>query len=141
MRSAFVLAAVALLVCATEPSRAQQRPKAFVCHFSGGVASVYDSQWQTEPIQEGMDLTFTAFDTAKARAQLLGVLGASEVLMAWGANSVSFVETTTTGDLTLTTIFLHAGKGSPHPAIHSRHIAASGEAVSSQLRGRCEARF
>lgn len=60
--------------------------------------------------------------------------------MAWGEQAVNFIETTPTGDLTFTTIFLGREKGGRYPAIHSRHVLASGDPMVSQLRGSCEAK-
>jgi hypothetical protein len=139
-----IVPAIAVLllsaVTALPHAYAQTRPKAFVCSFTGGFISAYESDWRAGPIAEGLELTFAAFEPVKGRAQLLGVESTSDVLMAWGEHAVNFVETARGGDLTLTTIFLGKERNRRFPAVHSRHVVASGDPVISQLRGSCEAK-
>lgn len=121
----------------SSPANAQTR--GIVCTFSGGVVTDLDTSPEPEPSHDApLLLIFRNIDFTQSSAVIIGNLAPEgvPVFAVEGANGFSFVETTPVGNINTTTIF-PVERGSPAPAVHSRHITFGGTPIISQLFGTC----
>ncbi len=129
----------ALLASLASATVGAQDLGAFVCSFPGGVFAPFEEGlWRPEPTS-GMSLTFAAVDIARGTAQLVGNAGVADVQVLVGRDNLHLVETTGSGNLTITTIYAGSG-GTLLPAVHSRHVGHSVTPMATQMHGTCEAR-
>ena len=112
---------------------------AFECSFPREVgANVKKGKW----VERGWDkddsysVVFASVDAAKGTAQQIGDLGASNLIVLKGDNSLNILEPTPSGNLVLTTIF-SGEKDATFLAVTSRHMNVFGEAIVSQMFGSC----
>jgi hypothetical protein len=83
-------------------------------------------------------LTFVYRDIGAASARVEGNNGAQTVEVRRTETQMQFIETTMTGNLTVTTVFAPSAAGEAMPSVHSRHIEIAPANVSiSQFAGEC----
>lgn len=91
--------------------------------------------------KDDLTLTIRDLDRNAGTATVVGNNGSERVRYRSASDQMQFVETTTTGNLTATTVFAPPESGKPMPVVHSRHIKlAPGNISISQFAGECVAR-
>jgi len=116
-----------------------------LCKFEAHVFSSFDAMNKTAEVLEVddvevLELRFIDIDLAAGRARLVGNIGVSDVsVLISDAGTLSFLETTPSGNLNVTTIYtLVDGSRGQNIASHSRHIESAPALVMfSQWVGRC----
>ncbi|MEP3113017.1 hypothetical protein [Nisaea sp.] len=116
-------------------------PNALICEIASGTeAAVRETEHQpVEP--KAMSFVIAAIDYAQGTAQLIGAAGAVPLALIKGNSSVSFVEVTNYGNVTLTTVFPDPNSKTEFSVVHSRHMAGFAGAVVSQWLGHCQGRW
>jgi len=117
---------------------AQAQPNAFKCSFEGGYFTVFeDNGFKSEP-GEGMAFVIASLNLDAGTAQLVGNVGASDLILLPGRESMHFIEQTTSGNLNLTTVYTGAAPDGRFFAVHSRHVGTGADPWISQFFGLCE---
>jgi hypothetical protein len=122
-------------------------PSALRCEFeshTSGTSQSKDSRISAMVKQEpGIDpLIYGSLDPVKGSAQLIGNVGASDVMFVATAFNWSFVEITDAGNVKVTQVFVWEETAADlgyYRAVHSRHSSMMGAIVVSQHYGRCKA--
>ena len=89
-------------------------------------------------LKDSLELTFRNLNLQAGTATLVGNNGSAQVEYRTVSGQMQFIETTTGGNLTMTTVFAPPERGKPMPSVHSRHIGiAPANIVISQFAGPC----
>ena len=84
-------------------------------------------------------LQFDVIDLKTKKARLIGNQGASDVAALVTPAGVTFIEETSFGNLSITTVFSDYAKGThDFVVVHSRHIGGLGSPLPSQYHGTCK---
>lgn len=84
-------------------------------------------------------LQFDAIDLKSKKARLIGNQGASDVAALGTPTGITFIEETSFGNLSITTVFSNYAKGTrDFVVVHSRHIGGLGSPLPSQYHGMCK---
>ena len=87
---------------------------------------------------DSLTFTYRQLDPDAETARVGGNNGIEVVDYLRTEEQMQFIETTATGNLTVTTVFAPPEMGEAMPAVHSRHVAVSPANVSiSQFAGEC----
>jgi hypothetical protein len=131
--------AFGMLVCS---SLVFSQTLAFRCNFSNGQITNFDNgKPNTKRESKFAELVFDQIDFDKRTARLIGNVGVSQVQVFEGENLVHLIETTTSGNLNLTTIYTNEKSMSSgsFPVVHSRHLKTSTTSpLPSQYIGLCK---
>ena len=110
----------------------------FNCKFSDGISTNFDSG--SPKSKDGGNFPDTIYDQINPKegtGRLIGNVGAVDVMVLQGYQSVNIVEITPVGNMTFTTIFNGLpNKDGLFPVVHSRHLNMMGAFVS-QYVGLC----
>lgn len=109
------------------------------CEFLVGVSTTWDTG---KPVSEKATMSgamvFDSIDHKNNSARLIGNIGASDLMTIATAESITFLEVTDSGNVTITTVFPEfVGKGRKFIGVHTRHVSANGP-IPSQYHGACE---
>jgi len=108
-------------------------PKSLKCEFPSGVFHAWGEK--TEIVSDKMELVFDSIDTKAGTARMIGNAGAGDIAVILTLDHLSFVETTVSGNINLTTVYVSPGE---LRAVHSRHISdLDGLPLLSQYYGTC----
>jgi len=89
--------------------------------------------------QQDFGFTLDGIDHKARKARLIGNVGAIDLAVIDGVKVTTFVETTASGNVNMTTVFAEAAPGSRRfKAVHSRHVHMLGGPIPSQAYGYCE---
>lgn len=122
-------------------SLAETLPKAFVCKLSDSrTAVIKDGRLILDKGKDPLAFTLAALDLKKRSAQLIGNNGATNVTMIKGDRGYHFIETTPSGNMAFTTVFLAPANEQRLFAVHSRHMEIVFMPVVSQYYGWCESK-
>ncbi|MDP2605265.1 MAG: hypothetical protein Q8S00_22210 [Deltaproteobacteria bacterium] len=100
--------------------------------------------WETGmPIVKGENsdsvLQFDSIDTKTRKARFIGNKGVADVTVLLTPSGMTFLEETTIGNLTITTVFpTYAKNTRDYIVVHSRHIVGFGSPLPSQYHGTCK---
>jgi hypothetical protein len=112
------------------------------CSFGSGILTEFDSGEARSIIQTSGDLNDLVFDQINSdsnKAKRIGNSGAVDVTVFRGTETVNFLETTASGNLTLTAIYRMENLSSRGFAfaVHTRHFAVGNHFIPSQYWGSC----
>ena len=89
--------------------------------------------------QQEFGFTLDGIDHKARKARLIGNVGAVDLGVIDGFKVITFVETTASGNVNMTTVFAEATPGARRfKAVHSRHVYMLGGPIPSQAYGYCE---
>jgi hypothetical protein len=135
---------VACLVFAASSTNAQdieklQTTKTFRCLFTLTVSASMDRDTPQAALnRDRMELVFDQVDLRMGTARLIGNVGAEDVSVIAGEESITFFERTGTGNVQVTAIYMAQDSGGAFKAVHSRHTAMlGGIPIASQMYGSC----
>lgn len=108
------------------------------CQFSD--VATYENEKGKTKLKTGKEKLLTKFiiDTSNSKAYMVGNNTTVEVSYLSSSRSLSFIESTPSGNLTTTTIFID--DDGECTAVHSRHIELMGAVLASQFYGICRIR-
>lgn len=135
---ALCLWAVIYSVALASSALAQGQPNAFKCSFESGYFTVFEGNvFKNEP-QEGMAFVIASINFDAGTAQIVGNLGASDLIILPGRENMHFIEHTGSGNLNLTTVYTGTASDGRFLAVHSRHVGTGADPWISQFYGLCE---
>jgi len=114
--------------------------KTFRCDFTESEGRRTNAQGvTTSATRETInDLVIDNVDYQRRTARLIGNSGSETVQVLSGEMTVSFLEQTQTGNVTMLSIFKRTGSIDRYKAVYSRHIAlTTGDLTISQSYGTC----
>ena len=89
--------------------------------------------------QQEFSFVIDGIDHKAHKARLIGNLAAVDLDIIDGANAVTFLEVTPSGNVNITSVFADRAAGPrTFKAVHSRHIFTIGGPLPSQAYGSCE---
>jgi len=111
------------------------------CSFQDGQATEFSN---TKPITKRSndmgDLIFDQIDVRNQTARVIGSIGAETIIALYGNNSIHLLETTISGNLNITTVYLSTKslRDGIYPTVHSRHINLASGPYPSHYVGFCK---
>jgi len=149
LNNLFVLAIVAFGASGFEPAAAQRGAmfpfdaiKTFRCDFTESEGRRTTAAGVTTPAKQETfaDLVIDSVDYQKRNARFIGNAGSETVSVINGDKTVSFIETTLSGNVNVLSIFKDTAKVNLYKAAFSRHSAlTTGDLTISQSYGTCRA--
>jgi len=146
-REAFAAVGVFCLICLPGQVQCQQEPitqlvsaRSLECLFGPGTVAEWKAQRFTisQDLWKG-DTHFDSIDPKGGKARLIGNQGATDVLVLPSSSGLTFVEATSAGNFSFTTVYAsHCGAAGIFSAVMSRHMNLLGEPLSSQYHGTCK---
>jgi hypothetical protein len=120
------------------PALAQGQPNAFKCSFETGYFTVFEGNTFKSERSGGVAFTIAAINLDAGTAQIVGDVGAADLLLLSGNENLNFIEPTPVGNLNLTTVYPATAADGRFLAVHSRHVGHSADPWFSQYYGFCE---
>jgi hypothetical protein len=114
--------------------------RSFKCLFP----TIATLDWKTSDAkpqvgQQEFGFTLDGIDHKARKARLIGNVGAVDLAVIDGYKVTTFIETTASGNVNVTTVFAAAAPGVRRfRAVHSRHVHMLGGPIPSQAYGYCE---
>lgn len=114
--------------------------KSLKCSFKVGQVASSKNGTYTLKKDSGFDeLIFDSINANQGTAKMIGNQGAEDVSVLFTSSGITFVEETSLGNLTFTTVFHQKPIGfNEFAVIHSRHIDMLGVIIPSQYYGTCK---
>lgn len=116
--------------------------KTFRCDFTESEGRRTNAAGVTTPAKQETfaDLVIDSIDYQKRSARFIGNAGSETVVVISGEKTVSFIETTWSGNVNMLSIFKDKAKVNLYTAAFSRHSAmTTGDLTISQSYGTCRA--
>lgn len=110
------------------------------CDFNASIIA----EWPRDrlSIEEGAGfenpLIFDNIDPEQGTARMIGNLGGADIVVIPTPSGLSFIESSVTGNLLLTTIFPTRRADGEFFAVHSRHVLLISDPLPSQAYGTCK---
>ena len=112
--------------------------KTVKCTFTNSsVAKVKLEGFVPEIVEQKLEYIYDSVNLKKNSARLIGSLGAEDVTVISGTNTLSFVEITATGNINITSLYSKK-IGKDYLASTSRHVSLEDFPLPSQLYGKCK---
>jgi len=119
-----------------------QFPKTFKCTFDKGVFTANSvskpDDFKSEKTKDSMELIFDNIDLKQHKARLIGNAGTSDIFVQTAGESLHLLETTPSGNLNVTTIYIRAMAAGDLFSVHSRHVGSASAPMVSQFWGSCK---
>jgi hypothetical protein len=127
------------LVAQVPPEQQLRAARSLKCTFPTIASLDWKRDDATPRIQsQNFEFIVDGIDHKARTARLVGNLGAVDLILVEGIKVTTFVETTPSGNVNLTTVFAEVMSDGRFKAVHSRHVYLIGGALPSQAYGSCQ---
>lgn len=133
MKIISLIATTVILIFALFTSNSLAKKSYYKCVFDKGTTTNFDSTPNGKSIKDTLNIVFENLDYNQKLGRMVSANGSGEVAII-ANKTINFLELTSTGNMTLTTIF--QDPKSKYNAVHSRHMDIFG-AIVSQYYGVC----
>jgi hypothetical protein len=122
------------------------KAKSLKCSFPDGIFTKWDTNaFHTKTDKTMTDIVFDSINLEESRARILGKSGTTDATALASVGALIFVETTRSGTMNITSIFIDLSKGegtglkNTFLAVHSRHVSpVIGSPLLFQYYGKCK---
>lgn len=141
MRYAILLSLFLFCSNALAESDSLNNIKSLKCVFPTISSADWEKDDPKPKIEKQQKLSFhlESIDIANSKARIIGNARAEDLSVIATHESVHFLETTSSGNLNITTVFASCNKEGKFKAVHSRHVTMLGGPLPSQSYGFCQA--